>query len=132
MDRALVMVAATVAASVLVVAGYLWLGVGAVCVGIWLAGRGSTGPEQDGPRLFPLELRRRIFARDGGRCQYCRVALHYESDCRRGGCDDCYEADHVEPWSDGGDTTLGNAAAACRACNQAKGARDVDDFLEDR
>lgn len=36
-----------------------------------------------------------------------------------------WEADHILPWSKGGQTTLDNAQALCRACNRKKGAAVV-------
>lgn len=50
--------------------------------------------------------RRAVFARDGGRCQYC------------GGVAE--SIDHVVPRAKGGAHTWENVVAACRACNTAK------------
>jgi 5-methylcytosine-specific restriction endonuclease McrA len=57
--------------------------------------------------------------------------VHYASDCPFGGCGlDC-EADHVDAYSTGGATTLENGVVSCRRCNRLKGARPVEEFVED-
>ena len=57
--------------------------------------------------------RQNVYARDGGRCQYCvsKVAR--------------FEAtyDHVTPRAQGGKTTWENIVIACVGCNQRKGGR---------
>ena len=50
--------------------------------------------------------RRAVFARDGGRCQYCGAAAE--------------SIDHVVPRAKGGTHTWENVVAACRPCNTAK------------
>lgn len=50
--------------------------------------------------------RRAVFARDGGRCQYCGAAAE--------------SIDHVVPRAKGGPHTWENVVAACRPCNTAK------------
>ncbi len=50
--------------------------------------------------------RRTVFARDGGRCQYCDQAAE--------------NLDHVVPRSKGGPHTWENVVAACRRCNSRK------------
>ncbi len=50
--------------------------------------------------------RRAVFARDGGRCQYCGAAAE--------------NIDHVIPRSRGGPHTWENVVAACRPCNSRK------------
>lgn len=56
-------------------------------------------------RRAPLN-RRAIFARDGGRCQYCAGPAE--------------SIDHVVPRSRGGAHVWENVVAACRACNTRK------------
>jgi 5-methylcytosine-specific restriction endonuclease McrA len=56
-------------------------------------------------RRAPLN-RRAIFARDGGRCQYCAGPAE--------------SIDHVIPRSKGGQHVWENVVAACRACNTRK------------
>ncbi len=50
--------------------------------------------------------RRAVFARDGGRCQYCGAAAE--------------SIDHVVPRAKGGPHTWENVVAACRPCNTSK------------
>jgi 5-methylcytosine-specific restriction endonuclease McrA len=50
--------------------------------------------------------RRAVFARDGGRCQYCGAPAE--------------NIDHVIPRSKGGPHTWENVVAACRPCNAKK------------
>lgn len=56
-------------------------------------------------RRAPLN-RRAVFARDGGRCQYCAAPAE--------------SIDHVVPRSRGGQHTWENVVAACRPCNTRK------------
>jgi 5-methylcytosine-specific restriction endonuclease McrA len=53
--------------------------------------------------------RRAVFARDGGRCAYCRAAAE--------------TIDHIMPRSRGGRHTWENVVAACARCNHRKGDR---------
>jgi hypothetical protein len=54
---------------------------------------------------------RRVYARDGRRCQYC------------GDTRGPFEVDHVYPRHHGGEDRLDNLVVSCLACNRAKGAR---------
>lgn len=58
----------------------------------------------------PEALRRRVFARDGYRCQI-------GSDVCTGDAD---EADHIIPDGEGGETNLRNLQAACGPCHALK------------
>ena len=55
--------------------------------------------------------RRAVFARDGGRCQYCGATAE--------------NIDHVIPRSRGGEHVWENVVAACRPCNTRKEDRYV-------
>ncbi len=57
--------------------------------------------------------RQSVFARDGGRCLYCGVAVTRES----------FSFDHVLPRAQGGLTSWENIVTACLPCNQTKGGR---------
>ncbi len=57
-------------------------------------------------RVAPLS-RKAVFARDGGRCQYCGAPAD--------------TIDHVLAKSRGGTHTWDNVVAACRTCNSRKG-----------
>jgi 5-methylcytosine-specific restriction endonuclease McrA len=59
------------------------------------------------PRNYRVAVNRRtVFARDGGRCQYCGASAE--------------NLDHVIPRSKGGPHTWENVVAACRPCNTRK------------
>ena len=57
--------------------------------------------------------RENVYARDGGRCQYCGVGVRRDE----------ITYDHVVPRAIGGKTTWENIVTSCVACNQAKGGR---------
>lgn len=59
---------------------------------------------------IPQELRWAVFNRDDFTCQEC-------------GSRHRLEADHVKPYSLGGETTLDNLQTLCHDCNARKGAR---------
>ncbi len=63
-------------------------------------------------RVAPLS-RRAVFARDGGRCQYCGKVAE--------------SIDHVIPRCRGGEHTWENVVACCRRCNTFKGDRLLKD-----
>lgn len=107
-----------------------WWWVLPIVAGLYLMSR--VGPHVAGAdRLYSPELRAALLERGGGVCAYCHRAVHYESDCPRGGCGLDYQADHLVAWADGGRTTLENGVVACRWCNLHKSARPVDEFLDD-
>ena len=66
--------------------------------------------------MIPLDVRRRVYERDKGRCQECGnsgpgIELHI---------------DHIYPWSRGGPNTEDNLQLLCRTCNLAKGSKVRD------
>lgn len=70
---------------------------------------------KDDQRLFTHDQRMAIFRRDKGVCQ---VRLK----CKGEQCTwDNWEADHTDPWSLGGRTTVANGQVACIPCNASKG-----------
>jgi hypothetical protein len=75
------------------------------------------------PDLPRAERLRRILARDGGHCVWCRRAL------APGDRDLTFE--HVVPRLKGGPAWAENEVAACRACNRRRGHRSPTDFLAD-
>lgn len=60
--------------------------------------------------------RRNLFARDGGKCQYCGKAFPTSE----------LSIDHVVPSCHGGETTWENVVCACVKCNVRKGGRTPD------
>jgi len=65
------------------------------------------------PAEISADLRRLVFDRAGGRCEYCRLpqsaAAHQ------------HEPDHIAPLQHGGQTDADNLALACLRCNRYKG-----------
>jgi len=55
------------------------------------------------------------------RCEYCDKRMVKSS-----GRSDSYEADHRDPWKNGGGTTKENLAPACRTCNRSKGGKTLN------
>jgi hypothetical protein len=69
---------------------------------------------KDDQRLFTHEQRLAIYRRDAG---ICKVVLK----CQGQKCEwDNWAADHINPWSNGGKTTVENGQVTCVACNSAK------------
>jgi len=60
-------------------------------------------------RLFTRRERRVLYRRADGRCEQCGAAIGRD-----------FHADHVYPFSKGGQTTLDNGQALCRPCNLKK------------
>ena len=65
------------------------------------------------PRSGPRFNRRNVFARDGGRCQYCGKRFPTSE----------LSLDHVVPKTQGGTACWENLVCACVACNLRKGGR---------
>jgi 5-methylcytosine-specific restriction endonuclease McrA len=63
----------------------------------------------------PLPLKREVFQRAGGRCEYCGLS--------QAGQEAQFHVDHIRPLADGGATALENLALACVSCSLRKGAR---------
>jgi 5-methylcytosine-specific restriction endonuclease McrA len=61
----------------------------------------------------PKFSRENIYARDGGRCQYCGHRVSQSE----------FEYEHVVPRWKGGKTNWENIVVACTRCNQRKGGR---------
>lgn len=57
-------------------------------------------------------MRDLVFMRDGGRCQYCRLAQH--------GHGATFHIDHVHPRSRGGPTSADNLVLQCPNCSLRK------------
>lgn len=53
-------------------------------------------------------IRQAVFERDNYTCRYC------------GSKEGPFHADHVYPWSKGGETSINNIVTACRHCNISK------------
>ena len=63
----------------------------------------------------PVSLKRAVFQRAGGRCEYCGLS--------QAGQEAQFHADHIHPLADGGASALENLALACVSCSLRKGAR---------
>lgn len=69
------------------------------------------------PRQRVRLNRRNLFARDGGKCQYCNKLFPTSE----------LSIDHVVPSCRGGETTWENVVCACVKCNVRKGGRTPDE-----
>ncbi|WP_262984695.1 RNA-guided endonuclease IscB [Nostoc sp. PA-18-2419] len=65
-------------------------------------------------------MREYLLEKWGRKCAYC------------GAGNISLEIEHIHPKSRGGSNRVSNLTLACHACNQAKGNRDVKDFLADQ
>lgn len=61
-------------------------------------------------RKIPIQIRTRIYARDGHKCVHC-------------GTENGLTLDHIVPWSAGGSDDESNLQTLCQSCNSRKGAR---------
>jgi hypothetical protein len=71
-----------------------------------LAAEGAGIPRRD---VIPREVKRAVWARDGGRCVGCGSTFELQYD-------------HVIPFSVGGASTVENLQILCSGCNREKGA----------
>src|SRR5690606_548578 len=78
-----------------------------------------SGVEYQQGTLAGYEAREYLLEKWGRGCTYC---------CARGVP---LEVDHIQPRSRGGSDRVSNLTLACRFCNQAKGNRDVREFVMD-
>jgi hypothetical protein len=88
--------------------------------------RKEPPPSDPGSRHVPAHVRRAVWIRDGGRCQFPM------QDGRICGSTYQVELDHVEPWALGGKTTVENTRIACRPHNQLFARRVFGDAWMDR
>src|SRR5205085_2100629 len=75
-------------------------------------GRGPVGMS-----WIPLRLKRRVWSRARGRCEYCGLA--------QAGQEATFHIDHIIPETRGGATTLENLALACVSCSLRKESREM-------
>jgi len=61
-------------------------------------------------RHIPSDIKREVWAQDGGACVNCSST-------------DYLEYDHIIPWAKGGANTVNNLQLLCRGCNSQKGDR---------
>jgi hypothetical protein len=79
-----------------------------------------AGVEYQQGSLAGYELREYLLEKWDRRCAYC------------GSTDVPLNVEHIVPRARGGSNRVGNLAIACEPCNQAKGARPIQDFLHDK
>lgn len=70
---------------------------------------GASMLELDETRNFSSEIREYVWRKSGKKCQVCDTSITLEE----------MDADHREPWSKGGKTTLDNARCLCVSCNRS-------------
>ena len=63
-------------------------------------------------RFFTVNQRNQLFLNSDGKCQSCKKEISLEN----------FHADHIIPFSEGGQTELKNGQALCQECNREKGA----------
>lgn len=61
-------------------------------------------------RQFDDKTKRKVYEKQKGLCAVCRK--HFELDEM--------EADHIDPWHDGGKTVIDNCQMLCKSCNRRK------------
>ncbi|MBW4503864.1 MAG: HNH endonuclease [Scytonema hyalinum WJT4-NPBG1] len=76
-----------------------------------------SGKEYQQGELAGYEVREYLLEKWDRRCAYCNVQ------------NVPLEIEHIHPKSKGGSSRVSNLTLACRPCNQAKGNRDIKDFL---
>lgn len=64
-------------------------------------------------REFPDAIKRRVYEKQGRKCNKCGESLPYEE----------MEADHIKPWIEGGRTIEENCQLLCKPCNRRKGSK---------
>jgi 5-methylcytosine-specific restriction endonuclease McrA len=84
------------------------------------------------PKLLASQaraLRERLFELQGGLCYYCKVPMtrHFDAsshffDTKRPLAPTDATLEHLVPRCEGGSNEIDNLAAACHACNNARGA----------
>ncbi len=76
-----------------------------------------SGEEYQQGELAGYEVREYLLEKWGRKCAYC-------------GTENVpFEVEHIHPKSKGGSNRISNLTLACRPCNQAKGDRNIKDFL---
>ncbi|MBW4569887.1 MAG: HNH endonuclease [Tolypothrix carrinoi HA7290-LM1] len=76
-----------------------------------------SGKEYQQGELAGYEVREYLLEKWGRKCAYC------------GAENVPFEIEHIHPKSKGGSDRVSNLTLACHLCNQAKGNRDIKDFL---
>jgi len=78
------------------------------------------------PRFIPAAVKREVWVRDGGRCQFRLASGELCGSTHR------LQFDHVRPVALGGESTAGNLRLACSAHNLLAARRVFGDALMDR
>jgi hypothetical protein len=86
----------------------------------------GSAPGKPASPYVPAHVRREVWKRDGGRCQF---PLDGGRVC---GSTHCLEIDHIKPRALGGESTIENCRIACRAHNGLAARRVFGDAWMDR
>ncbi|NEO89198.1 MAG: HNH endonuclease [Moorea sp. SIO3G5] len=76
-----------------------------------------SGVEYQQGELYGYEVREYLLEKWNRKCAYC------------GKTDTKLEVEHIKPKSKGGSNRVSNLTIACRKCNEAKGNREIEQFL---
>lgn len=61
-------------------------------------------------RSFPLSVKQKVFTKQDRVCVHCKKEFEFKE----------MEADHITPWSEGGQTIESNCQLLCKMCNRTK------------
>ena len=64
-------------------------------------------------RAFSAGMKQKVYERQSGKCKICGEEFTLAQ----------MEADHIEPWSEGGKTSEDNCQMLCRKCNREKSSK---------
>jgi len=91
----------------------------------------TAGNRGQGSKWLHPATRRRIYARDGHRCVWCRKKITPKGLPEDYSMGEAATVDHVVPRSRGGTNATSNLITSCNLCNQRRGDRSVPAFARE-